>query len=92
MEDHWQQQQKEMEERFRKLQEQADERHRQQMEAINELRRVVDVPRWKRIAIGTALFVITTVASWAMSYYIPAPPAAATSSVSHPSQPSPSQS
>jgi hypothetical protein len=92
MEDRLRQQQEAMEERFRKLQEQADERHRQQMDAINELRRVVDVPRWKRVAVGTSLFVITTVASWAMSYYVPAPPAAATSIVTHPSQPSPSQS
>jgi hypothetical protein len=92
LEDRLRQQQVAMEERFGKLQEQAAEQHRQQMEAINELRRKVDVPRWKRVVVGTFLFVVTTVASWAMSYYVPAPPAAATSIVTHPSQPSPSQS
>jgi hypothetical protein len=96
MEELFQKREKKIAERFRKQQEQSDERHRELMEAISQLRRTVEVPRWKRVLTAGSLLVITTVASWAMAYYVPAPPAAATPIVTpsntHTSQPSPSNS
>jgi hypothetical protein len=93
IEERFQKQQEEFDKRFREQQQQAAERHLQLLESIKQLA-PKKVPRWKRALTSVAALAVTTVSAWAMSYYVPAPPAAATPIVNPSgtptSQPSPS--